>query len=76
VPAVLFPVLLLGRRVRALSRSSQDSIADVGTYANEIIQQIKTPLTTLKTYSPSLEEAYLEIIGANTNQMDSQEASA
>jgi ATP-binding cassette subfamily B protein len=42
VPAVLLPVLLLGKRVRALSRSSQDSIADVGTYANEIIQQIKT----------------------------------
>lgn len=42
VPAVLLPILLLGRRVRQLSRDSQDSIADVGTYAGEIIQQIKT----------------------------------
>lgn len=42
VPMVLLPILLLGRRVRALSRKSQDSIADVGTYAGEIIQNIKT----------------------------------
>ncbi|HQQ74452.1 MAG TPA: ABC transporter transmembrane domain-containing protein, partial [Pseudomonadales bacterium] len=42
VPAVLLPILLLGRRVRTLSRQSQDSIADVGTYAGEIIQNIKT----------------------------------
>ncbi|MCP4271911.1 MAG: ATP-binding cassette domain-containing protein [Gammaproteobacteria bacterium] len=42
VPLVLLPVLLYGKRVRKLSRKSQDSIADVGTYAGEIIQQIKT----------------------------------
>ncbi len=42
VPAVLLPILLFGRRVRALSRKSQDSIADVGSHAGEIIQQIKT----------------------------------
>ncbi|MEO0367165.1 MAG: ABC transporter transmembrane domain-containing protein [Pseudomonadota bacterium] len=42
VPIVLFPILLFGRRVRTLSRESQDSIADVGSYAGEIIQQIKT----------------------------------
>lgn len=42
VPAVLLPIFLLGRRVRTLSRQSQDSIADVGTYAGEIIQNIKT----------------------------------
>ncbi|HSC75531.1 MAG TPA: ABC transporter transmembrane domain-containing protein [Pseudomonadales bacterium] len=42
VPAVLLPILLLGKRVRTLSRQSQDSIADVGTYAGEIIQNIKT----------------------------------
>lgn len=42
VPAVLLPILLLGKRVRTLSRKSQDSIADVGTYAGEIIQNIKT----------------------------------
>lgn len=42
VPVVLVPILMYGRRVRALSRKSQDSIADVGSYAGEIIQQIKT----------------------------------
>lgn len=42
VPLVLIPILMYGRRVRTLSRQSQDSIADVGTYAGEIIQQIKT----------------------------------
>ncbi|NND81084.1 MAG: ATP-binding cassette domain-containing protein [Gammaproteobacteria bacterium] len=42
VPMVLLPILMYGRRVRALSRKSQDSIADVGSYAGEVIQQIKT----------------------------------
>lgn len=42
VPGVLLPILLLGRRVRKLSRESQDSIADVGSYAGEVIQQIRT----------------------------------
>ncbi len=42
VPLVLVPILLYGRRVRSLSRESQDTIADVGSYAGEIIQQIKT----------------------------------
>ncbi len=42
VPLVLLPILLYGKRVRNLSRKSQDSIADVGSYAGEIIQQIKT----------------------------------
>ncbi len=42
VPIVLVPIILFGRRVRKLSRKSQDSIADVGSHAGEIIQQIKT----------------------------------
>ena len=42
VPLVLVPILMYGRRVRALSRKSQDTIADVGSYAGEVIQQIKT----------------------------------
>lgn len=42
VPLVLLPILLYGRRVRKLSQQSQDSIADVGSYAGEIIQHIKT----------------------------------
>ncbi len=42
IPLLLVPLLLYGRRVRALSRKSQASIADVGSYAGEAIQQIKT----------------------------------
>lgn len=42
VPAVLMPILVLGRKVRALSRQSQDRLADVGQGAGEAIQEIKT----------------------------------
>jgi ATP-binding cassette subfamily B protein len=42
VPLVLMPILIYGRRVRALSNESQDSIAHVGSYAGEVIQHIKT----------------------------------
>ncbi|WP_233998676.1 ABC transporter transmembrane domain-containing protein [Microbulbifer pacificus] len=42
VPLVLLPIVFYGRRVRKLSKASQDSIADVGSYAGEIIQHIKT----------------------------------
>jgi len=41
IPLVLLPILVFGRRVRKLSNQSQDSIASVGTYAGEIIQNIK-----------------------------------
>ena len=42
VPFILVPILFYGRRVRALSRKSQDSMADVGSYAGEAIEHIKT----------------------------------
>lgn len=41
VPLVLLPMMFFGRRVRDLASSSQDAIADIGTYAGEIIQNIK-----------------------------------
>jgi ATP-binding cassette subfamily B protein len=41
VPLVLVPILVFGRRVRRLSSASQDSIASVGSYAGEILQNIK-----------------------------------
>lgn len=41
IPLILLPILYFGRRVRNLSRQSQDSIASVGSYAGEVIQQIK-----------------------------------
>ena len=42
VPVVLLPIYIFGRRVRELSKQTQDTVANVGTYAGEIIQQIKT----------------------------------
>ncbi len=42
MPVVLVPILVFGRRVRRLSRSSQDRIADVGSYAGESLHAIRT----------------------------------
>lgn len=42
LPLVLAPILVFGRRVRSLSRESQDRIADVGSYVSETLGQIKT----------------------------------
>ncbi len=42
LPLVILPIIIFGKRVRKLSRDSQDSVADVGTYASEVLQQIKT----------------------------------
>ncbi|MCE9783724.1 ATP-binding cassette domain-containing protein [Shewanella algae] len=42
VPLVLVPVGLLGRRVRKLARTSQDSVADLGAYVDETLHEIHT----------------------------------
>lgn len=42
VPLVVAPILLLGRRVRSLSRQGQDRVADVGAYAEENLNAIQT----------------------------------
>ncbi|WP_373296169.1 ABC transporter transmembrane domain-containing protein [Marinobacter zhanjiangensis] len=41
-PVVIVPILFYGRRVRKLSRLSQDRVADVGSYVGENLAQIKT----------------------------------
>ena len=41
VPVVIAPIIVFGRRVRELSRSSQDGIARVGSYAGEALRHIK-----------------------------------
>jgi ATP-binding cassette subfamily B protein len=41
VPFVVAPVILFGRRVRALSRDSQDTLAEVGSFAGESLRNIK-----------------------------------
>ncbi len=41
IPLILLPILWLGGRVRKLSRSSQDRIADIGTVASETLGAMK-----------------------------------
>ena len=41
VPFVIVPVLYFGRRVRSLSRDSQDEIANVGRYLSQALRHIK-----------------------------------
>jgi ATP-binding cassette subfamily B protein len=40
-PVVVAPIVLFGRRVRNLSRSSQDTLARVGSYVGEAFRHIK-----------------------------------
>jgi ATP-binding cassette subfamily B protein len=42
VPATLVPILLLGRKVRRLSRANQDRVAEVSSYVDESIHEIRT----------------------------------
>lgn len=41
VPLVVVPIIVFGRRVRNLSRSSQDKIASVGSFVGEAVKNIK-----------------------------------
>lgn len=42
IPFVLVPIIAFGRRVRTLARASQDSVAHVGAYTDEVIHEIRT----------------------------------
>jgi ATP-binding cassette subfamily B protein len=41
VPAVVLPLVVFGRRLRALSRESQDRVADVGSRVSEVLGAMK-----------------------------------
>lgn len=41
IPLVVFPIVFLGRRVRKLSRSSQDRVADIGAMADEVLGALR-----------------------------------
>lgn len=41
VPLVVMPIIIFGRRVRKLSRTSQDKIANVGGFVGEALKNIK-----------------------------------
>jgi ATP-binding cassette subfamily B protein len=42
VPLIVVPLIVFGRREKRLSRASQDRIADVGAYAEETLNAIRT----------------------------------
>ncbi|GEB70497.1 ABC transporter ATP-binding protein [Pseudoalteromonas carrageenovora] len=54
VPLVLVPMMVFGKKVRKLASSSQDAIADISTYAGEIIQNIKV----VQSYSHEAQEQH------------------
>ncbi len=64
VPVVLTPILLIGRRVRRLSRATQDRIADTSGLAGEILDAIQIvqafSLESLQTqrYNETVEHAF------------------
>ena len=41
IPIVIAPIVFFGRKIRAVSRSSQDRIADVGAYITEVLSAMK-----------------------------------
>jgi len=64
VPIVLFIIVKLGRRLRSLGRSSQDSVADVGARANEtlsalnVVQAFTREDREVTRFSDQVEEAF------------------
>lgn len=41
IPLVIIPIVFFGRKIRAVSRSSQDRVADVGAYVSEVLSAMK-----------------------------------
>ena len=64
VPATLIPILLMGRRVRSLSRLNQDRVADVTAHIDESLHEIRTVQAyrheerTNERFSAATEAAY------------------
>lgn len=42
IPLVFLPIIVLGKRVRSLSRQSQDRIADIAAHVDESLHEIRT----------------------------------
>lgn len=41
IPLVIAPIVVFGRKIRTVSRTSQDRIADVGAYVTEVLSAMK-----------------------------------
>jgi len=65
VPATLIPILLVGRRVRGLSRTNQDRVAEVSSHVDEAMHEIRTVQAyghesrTRDSFDQATEGAYL-----------------
>src|SRR5439155_26569918 len=62
LPVVLLPIILFGRRVRRLSRASQDRVADTGAYVDEAIHEIRT--VQAYVHEPQDRDAYAQRVEA------------
>ena len=68
IPVVVVPLIVIGRRVRSLSRASQDRIADTSGLAGETLNAIQTvqafTLEGLQSerYSQAVEESFVTAI--------------
>ncbi|MCP5145365.1 MAG: ATP-binding cassette domain-containing protein [Gammaproteobacteria bacterium] len=68
IPVVLVPIILIGRRVRGLSRDSQDRIADSSGLAGEtlnamaLVQSYTLESKQSERYGGSVEQAYVAAI--------------
>jgi ATP-binding cassette subfamily B protein len=64
VPLTLVPILVIGRTVRSLSRSTQDRVADVSAHVDESLHEIRTVQAyghedrTRRQFDASAEAAY------------------
>jgi ATP-binding cassette subfamily B protein len=64
VPLAILPILFFGKKVRKLSRDSQDKVANVGTYVGEAIKNIKVvqafnhQLEDGRAFSVQVEDAF------------------
>jgi ATP-binding cassette subfamily B protein len=41
IPVVILPIMIFGRRIRSISRTSQDRVADVGAMVTEVLSAMK-----------------------------------
>jgi len=62
LPVVVLPIIVFGRRVRRLSRASQDRVADTGAYVDEAIHEIRT--VQAYAHEPEDRHAYGERVEA------------
>jgi len=71
---VVLPILVIGRRVRKLSRDSQDRLADTGALANETLNAMQTVQSYVREdmesdrYTTATNTAFLSAIRRNRNR--------